>query len=271
MTLRIDSFEYFDGLVIGDTGLGVLAETIPSTGDSGPSFLYNDVSLPADNGKEIRGEIVTYPSDGDLFVYEDGSFEFSNAPNGTYSFTYQLYVDGLPVGSPTSVVLSVGVENGVSQAVIPSVSLTPPIATASGTDETSNGSGIADIPSIVIQIPSASASGTNNSNDGLATAYSTPYISISLVTASALGTADGSAYGNIPSLAIVVTSARAEGTTGFVDGSAQGSVGSFVILPPVALGRADGVISDVEVKDVVIFSNKNKKVTANIRIKKVSL
>ena len=54
MSLRIDASEWISGaLLIGETGLGVLAENVPSTGTSGASYLYNDLSLPADNGKEI--------------------------------------------------------------------------------------------------------------------------------------------------------------------------------------------------------------------------
>lgn len=112
MSLRISTADYFSGLAIGNTGLGVPAESIPSSGDSGASFLYNDLSLPADNGKEIRGEILTLPAAGTLFVNEDGSFTFTDAADGDYSFTYQLYVDGVAIGSPATVSITVG-EGGV--------------------------------------------------------------------------------------------------------------------------------------------------------------
>lgn len=110
MSLRIDATEWISGaLLIGETGLGVLAENIPSTGTSGASYLYNDLSLPADNGKEICGRITSWPSAGTLYAYEDGSFSFTGAPDGAYSFAYQLYVDGVATGSPTTVDLTVGV------------------------------------------------------------------------------------------------------------------------------------------------------------------
>lgn len=109
MSLRIDSSEWISGaLLIGETGLGVLAENIPSTGGDGASYLYNDLSLPADNGKEICGQITSWPSAGTLYAYEDGSFSFIGAPDGAYSFSYQLYVDGVATGSPTTVGLLVG-------------------------------------------------------------------------------------------------------------------------------------------------------------------
>lgn len=108
-TLRIDNSEWIsNSLVIGNTGLGVLGSDIPSTGEDGPSFLYNDLDLPNDANKEIRALILTWPSDGDLFVYEDGSFSFTDAPDGTYFFTYDLYVDGVKVGDTATVTLNVG-------------------------------------------------------------------------------------------------------------------------------------------------------------------
>lgn len=109
MSLRISATDYFSGsVVIGNTGLGAPAESIPSNGDSGGSFLYNDLSLPADNGKEIRGEILSLPASGTLLVDEDGSFTFAGAADGDYSFTYQLHVDGVATGSPATVSMTVG-------------------------------------------------------------------------------------------------------------------------------------------------------------------
>ena len=109
MSLRIDSTEWISGaLLIGETGLGVLGSAIPSTGTSGGSYLYNDLSLPADNAKEICGRITTWPASGALTAYEDGSFSFIGA-DGSYSFAYQLYVDGVATGAPATVSLVVGV------------------------------------------------------------------------------------------------------------------------------------------------------------------
>ena len=108
MSLRIDTTELISGaLLIGETGLGVLGSAIPATGDNGAGYAYNDLSLPADNSKEICGRITTWPSAGTLFAYEDTSFDFT-APDGAYSFQYQLYVDGVATGSPTTVNLQVG-------------------------------------------------------------------------------------------------------------------------------------------------------------------
>jgi hypothetical protein len=87
-------------LVCGNRGLGVLGSAVPSTGDNGAGYLYNDLSLPADANKEVRGLIVTPPSAGTFFAYEDSSFEFT-APDGAYTFTYRLYVDGADLGTAT--------------------------------------------------------------------------------------------------------------------------------------------------------------------------
>lgn len=94
--------------VCGTPKSGVLGSLIPSTGDNGAGYTYNDLSLPADNTKEICGRITSWPSAGTLTAYEDTSFEFSGAPDGAYSFQYQLYVDGVAVGSPSTVSLAVG-------------------------------------------------------------------------------------------------------------------------------------------------------------------
>lgn len=109
MSLRVDTSSLIAGaLVCGNRGLGVLGAEVPSTGDSGAGYLYNDLSLPADANKEVCGRITSWPSTGDLFAYEDTSFEFSGAPDGSYTFDYQLYVDGVATGSPETVYLQVG-------------------------------------------------------------------------------------------------------------------------------------------------------------------
>jgi hypothetical protein len=105
MSLRIDTAELISGAyVLGDTGLGVLGSAVPSAGEHGPSYLYNDLSLPADANKEIRGLIVTAPSAGTFFAFEDGSFSLVGAPDGTYTFTYRLFVDGADLGTATATI-----------------------------------------------------------------------------------------------------------------------------------------------------------------------
>lgn len=106
--MRVDSTSLISGaLVVGNRGLGVLGSSIPATGETGPGFLYNDLSLPADANKEVRGLILTTPSAGEFFANEDSSFTFVGAPDGLYSFSYRLYVDGVDSGTGTAT-LAVG-------------------------------------------------------------------------------------------------------------------------------------------------------------------
>lgn len=101
MSIRVSSTSLIAGaIVVGDPGLGVLAENVPSTGDAGAGYAYAYLSLPADNGKEVRGLIVTPPSAGTLTAYEDTSFVFG-APDGEYTFDWRLFVDGVDGGLKT--------------------------------------------------------------------------------------------------------------------------------------------------------------------------
>jgi hypothetical protein len=119
--------------VCGAPKSGVLGSLIPATGDNGAGYTYNDLSLPADSAKEICGRITSWPSAGTLYAYEDTSFEFSGAPDGAYSFQYQLYVDGVAVGSPASVALTVG-----SVAATAQFAVTTDSAVFSGSASTSS-------------------------------------------------------------------------------------------------------------------------------------
>lgn len=107
MSHRYDSSLIAGAHVYGVGSLGVIGSAIPSTGDNGAGYAYNDLSLPADNAKEICGRITSWPASGTLTAYEDTSFEFT-ASDGAYSFQYQLYVDGVATGSPETVSLYVG-------------------------------------------------------------------------------------------------------------------------------------------------------------------
>lgn len=102
MSIRVDTSSLIHGsLLVGNRGLGVLGSTVPSVGNSGAGYLYNDLNLPADADKEVRGLILTQPGAGALYTYEDSSFDFTGAPDGNYTFTYRLYVDGVDSGTGT--------------------------------------------------------------------------------------------------------------------------------------------------------------------------
>jgi hypothetical protein len=127
MSLRIDTAELIAGaLVIGDTGLGVRGDSIPATGEHGPSFLYPSLSLPADAAVEVRGLIVAPPSAGALFAYENGSFTFSGAPDGSYTFTFRVFSDGVDRGTAVA-----SMRIGASYDQTPTPNIGPKIGVAS--------------------------------------------------------------------------------------------------------------------------------------------
>ena len=101
------------GRVCGTPRTGVLGSAIPSTGDNGAPPLYNDISLPADNDKEYRMRITTWPSGLTLFAYEDSSFIASGA-DGLYTIPYELHENGAIVGTSQFQILF-----GSSSGVLP--------------------------------------------------------------------------------------------------------------------------------------------------------
>jgi hypothetical protein len=191
MSLRIDTSEWISGaLVIGDEGLGVLGSDIPSTGDNGPGYAYNDLSMPADAGKEICGRITTWPTNGTLFAFENTSFTYVPAGDGADSFQYQLYVDGVAVGSPTTVSL----QSGAGAATALGMTLT---ATSSLTAGTATGASAGTAPG-------ATLTATSSLSAGLATGTAPGTAPGATLTATASLTA-GSASGQRSETAAGVT------------------------------------------------------------------
>lgn len=89
-------------------GHGVLAEDIPATGVHGASVLYDQVALPGDAGKEVRGLILTQPAGLTTWEHgEDGAITAAG-PDGAYTYTMQVYVDGVALGSPVTITLTFG-------------------------------------------------------------------------------------------------------------------------------------------------------------------
>lgn len=108
MSIRVDSQPLLvDSVVVGNTGLGVLAESVPGTGTDGPGYLYNCLSFPEDSGKEVRGEIITFPA-GVLTANEDSGFRYDPPSDGERVALVQVYADGVAIGAPISVFLNVG-------------------------------------------------------------------------------------------------------------------------------------------------------------------
>lgn len=135
MSYRFDSGPLLaNSYMWGDRGLGILGSEVPSTGEDGASFIYNDLSLPADNDKEYYAVITSSPAAGTLTIYSDSSFDFTGAPDGAYSATYELYEDGISKGTGT-IALTVG---GVADTTPDAFSFTDQTDVALSTLTTSN-------------------------------------------------------------------------------------------------------------------------------------
>lgn len=107
MSVRVDSPLQVGAVTVGDRGLGVTASSVPSVGEDGPAFFYDQITSLGLSTEDVRGLVTVQPVSGSLFAYEDGSFTFSGDESAV-SFTYQLYVDGVLTGSPQVVSLTIG-------------------------------------------------------------------------------------------------------------------------------------------------------------------
>lgn len=116
----------------GTGALGVLGSVIEATtgeGTNGAGVLYNDVVADSagNANKEFQPLLTALPSAGSFYLYPDGSFSFTGAPDGTYTFKYIPKADGQAYAAEQTVTLLVGV---VSSFV---GNLTEDPAVASGT------------------------------------------------------------------------------------------------------------------------------------------
>lgn len=128
--------------VLGTPNVGILAATIASEtfgGDQGPGLLYDEASNPANAGKQLRIDITTLPGDGDLFVYENGAFDFDGAANGTYTIGYDWYADDVLGGSDTATIV-VGAADGSAAGATLTGTSSLSAGTATGGTSTVNGS-----------------------------------------------------------------------------------------------------------------------------------
>lgn len=81
-------------------GLGVPASEVPSTGDSGAAYLYNDIAANSFlSTDELRGVILTRPAAGTMVTDEYSRLTYTNGPEGTNVATYTGYVNGVPYGT----------------------------------------------------------------------------------------------------------------------------------------------------------------------------
>jgi hypothetical protein len=100
MSYRYGGTNPAGGYHYGKGGLGVLGSEVPSDGVDGASPIYAGLSLPAEADDEFRIVILTEPTLGTLFVYEDTSFNFTG-PDGVHTWTYQAYKNGIAYGIGT--------------------------------------------------------------------------------------------------------------------------------------------------------------------------
>lgn len=167
MSVRVDTSQLISGaVVVGDTGLGVLAENVPSTGEDGPGYLWNDLVFPADQGSEVMGTVVSWPTNGTLYVYEDSSFTYTGTSD---IFTYQFKIDGVSIGSPATVTLNVGATHSYPAGIPPTTYFGIPTYSLSIVTQTSTPTGIDT--SVLFGVPQAYLS-TNlqtSSPSGIAT------------------------------------------------------------------------------------------------------
>lgn len=98
--------------------------------DHAEGFLRNDVQLPGDADKWFSWRYGTPPSNpADWVINADGSFVYSGTVDA--SFTYQLEVDGVDVGGPTTVLVQ-----AAERAATPANSRSPSTSSASNAIQT---------------------------------------------------------------------------------------------------------------------------------------
>lgn len=112
----------------GDRGLGLLAETFPSTGEHGPSLPFPGLVFPADTGKEIICRIVTVPPLLTLFEVDELGRVTAEGPDGVHTGQAEGFADGTSYNTyPFEVRIGARVLTGVVTAddAVPSGVLSP--------------------------------------------------------------------------------------------------------------------------------------------------
>lgn len=236
MSLRIDSTEWITGaLLIGNTGGGVLAENIPSSGTNGPGYVYDKLSFPADNGKEICGRITTFPLHGTLNpCNEDTSFLYTPITSSVDSFTYDLYKDYVLIGSYTVTVSSGGKTSVVASGSTSSANLA--IATQLASFIASGSKSTANI-AIAAQLSSLAVSGsTSTANLGISVALASSAASQSTgsanITAGAVaGLSSSAVSGSTSSASLTIPVALSAQAVSGSTSTASLSLASGTLLP----------------------------------------
>lgn len=125
MTWRSDSSQLFAGKWTSSlyAGLGIQAQDIPSTGESGPAALYNDIAAqgaaPTD---EMMWEILTVPASGVFTPYESSEFTLIGASDGAHFATYRGRRNGVVYGDYT-VTMTIGAQAATVDFAMPQMTV----------------------------------------------------------------------------------------------------------------------------------------------------
>lgn len=79
-------------------GFGILGADIPASGEHGASPVLNDSPL---SGSEYHWRLETAPSSGTVTIYPDLTFTHTGAADGTWTWQYRLFEDGVDQGAAT--------------------------------------------------------------------------------------------------------------------------------------------------------------------------
>ena len=123
MLRQINALDAGGAGTLGTPYVGIPGGAIPVG-----SYIYDSLDLPADAGKYYRGEVLTWPAQGTLTVFENGAYEYDpqNA-SGTQTFTVQLYENDEALGAPITVTLTIG-----SSSTVTSVTVSPAAPSVAG-------------------------------------------------------------------------------------------------------------------------------------------
>lgn len=182
MTMRVDSNQLIAGACVVShyAGHGVQAQDIPATGDSGPSFLYNDVAAqgmaPTD---EVRAQILTLPATGAIDINEDGTFTYTG-PDGVDSFTYRGFRNSVSYGDYTVTLITGVTWQAAINGGIPAVTASATAAIVTGSNAAVINGGIPTLSASVVassSVPVFSASISGGIPAAIAAAAASPSVS----------------------------------------------------------------------------------------------
>lgn len=98
------------------SSLGVPGSQLPAGSGGFNSYLHECADLPADNAVEFRGEVISHSFPAGFFeYYDDGSWRvLAGCPDGTYSFTFRLNLDGVDQSPLVTVPVLVGASGALA-------------------------------------------------------------------------------------------------------------------------------------------------------------